>query len=340
MNDWQEVYANAKQRCEKCRCCPVCNGIACRGETPGPGGKGSGSSFVRNVEMLKKIFITMDTIVEDGDISTEAMFFHHPVSLPVYGAPISGIKQNYGADLDELTYTRHLIEGCMQSHTIAFTGDGMHDEMFKGPMDLIKEHNGYGVPTIKPWNKDNMKWRIEMANDANVLAIASDIDASGLTNLRNSITPVGFKSIEDLKACKQMSTSPVILKGILSVKGAMKALQAGADGIIVSNHGGRVLDDCLSGIEVLEDIVHAVNGRMKVFVDGGFRSGNDVFKALALGADGVLIGRPISQAIIGNGAKGIVTYLEKIKLELKEAMAMAGCKRIQDISKEHVIVKF
>ncbi|MEG0273603.1 MAG: alpha-hydroxy-acid oxidizing protein [Longicatena sp.] len=340
MKNWQEVYASAKQRCEKCRCCPVCNGAACRGETPGPGGKGSGSAFVRNVDMLKNIFITMDTISDNTEITTTADFFGHSVSLPVYGAPISGIKQNYGADLDDLTYTKQLVEGCLQAGTLAFTGDGKDDELFCGPMKIVKENQGYGIPTIKPWSGDGMKWRIDLAAEGNALAIASDIDASGLINLRDSTTPVGFKNVEELKELKRMSSVPVILKGILSVKGAMKALEAGVDGIIVSNHGGRVLDDCLSGIEVLEEIVQAVNGRMKVFVDGGFRTGNDVFKALALGADGVLIGRPVSQAVIGDGSDGIKTYMEKIQLELKEAMAMAGCKCIQDIGREHVIVKF
>lgn len=340
MENWQEVYASAKQRCEKCRCCPVCNGAACRGETPGPGGKGSGSAFVRNVDMLKNIFITMDTITDNTEITTTSDFFNHPVSLPVYAAPISGIRQNYGADLDDLVYTGQLVEGCLRAGTLAFTGDGMHDDMFKGPMQIIKEHNGYGIPTIKPWNAENMKWRIDLAAAGNALAIASDIDASGLTNLRTSVTPVGFKNVEELKELKRMSPVPVILKGILSVKGAMKALEAGVDGIIVSNHGGRVLDGCLSGIEVLEDIVRAVDGRMKIFVDGGIRSGNDVFKALALGADGVLIGRSISHAVIGDGAEGIKIYMEKIQLELKEAMAMAGCKCIADITRDHVTVKF
>lgn len=338
MRSWQEVYANAKQKCEKCRCCPVCNGAACRGETPGPGGKGSGSSFVRNVSMLKNVFITMDTICSNEMITTTSDFFGHPVSLPVYAAPISGILQNYGAKLDDVTYTKQLVEGCLRAGTLAFTGDGMQDEMFKGPMRIVKEHNGYGIPTIKPWSTENMKWRLDLAAQGNALAIASDIDASGLTNLRNSETPVGFKDVEELRELKRMSKVPVILKGILSIKGAKKALEAGVDGIIISNHGGRVLDDCISGIEILEDIVHLVDGRMKVFVDGGFRSGNDVFKALALGADGVLIGRPASHAVIGDGADGMVTYIEKIQLELKEAMAMSGCKSIKDISREHVTV--
>ena len=90
----------------------------------------------------------------------------------------------------------------------------------------------------------------------------------------------------------------------------------------------------------IRDSVNAVDGRMKVFVDGGIRSGNDVFKALALGADGVLIGRSISHAVIGDGAQGVKIYLDKIQLELKEAMAMAGCKRIEDINKENITVKW
>ena len=103
MKTWQEVYANAKTLCAKCRCCPVCNGLACRGETPGPGGKGSGSAFVRNAEMLKKVFITMDTISDNTEIDTTSEFFGHKVSFPVYAAPISGILQNYGAELDDMS---------------------------------------------------------------------------------------------------------------------------------------------------------------------------------------------------------------------------------------------
>lgn len=282
----------------------------------------------------------MDTIGDNTEIDTSSDFFGHEVSLPVYAAPISGIQQNYGADLSDYAYTLALVEGAQRAGTIAFTGDGMHDAMFKEPMEIVKAQGGCGVPTIKPWSKEHMEWRIRLAKESGVYAIASDVDASGLSNLRNSVTPVGFKNVEELSEIKQLcGTTPFIIKGILSVKGAEKALAAGADGIIVSNHGGRVLDDCLSGIEVLEDIVKVTQGRMKVFVDGGFRSGNDVFKALALGADGVLIGRPVSHAVIGDGSDGLWTYLEKIRLELKETMAMAGCKKISDISKDCVSVK-
>ncbi|MEI3147553.1 MAG: hypothetical protein V8T10_06280 [Merdibacter sp.] len=93
MNTWEEVYSLARQKCGICRCCPSCNGRACRGETPGPGGKGTGSAFVRNVDMLEKVMIVMDTITGNEEVDTSSDFFGTPLSLPVYAATISGIRQ-------------------------------------------------------------------------------------------------------------------------------------------------------------------------------------------------------------------------------------------------------
>ena len=97
-----------------------------------------------SAEMLKKVFITMDTISDNTEIDTTSEFFGHTVSLPVYAAPISGILQNYGAELDDMSYTRALVDGCRRAGTLAFTGDGMHDEMFQGPMSVVKEHSPIG----------------------------------------------------------------------------------------------------------------------------------------------------------------------------------------------------
>ena len=284
--------------------------------------------------------IVTDTITGNEEVDTSSDFFGTPVSLPVYAAPISGIRQNYGADMSEMDYTEAVVSGCEAMKTIAFTGDGKIDSMFREPMEVLGRHGGHGVPTIKPWAMGHMDWRVDLVNESSCPAMASDIDASGLSNLRNSDVPVGFKDVSELKALCERSSKPVILKGIMSVKGARKAMQAGAAGIIVSNHGGRVLDGAQSGIEVLEDIVAAVGKTMKVFVDGGFRSGNDVFKALALGADGVLIGRPISHAAIGGGSEGVQIYLKKIQLELREAMALAGCKTIKEITRDMAVCDF
>ena len=338
MSTWNEVMASAKTKMTLCRACKNCNGIACAGETPGCGGKGSGATFIRNYSKLREVLINLDTIVSNEEVNISSDFFGRPVSIPIYAAPIGGIEKNYGASISEGDYTRALVEGCLESGTLAFTGDGMFDDMFKEPVDIIREFKGAGIPTVKPWNIENMKWRIQAANDANTYAICSDVDASGLSNLRSSTIPVEYKSVDDLRDIVELCNAPFIVKGIMSVEGAYKALEAGASGIVISNHGGRVLDECLSTIEVLEEIAQAFKGKMKIFVDGGFRTGGDVFKALALGADGVLIGRPFSFAVIGEGKEGVKTYIDKMKLELKEAMAMAGCKNIADIKAFHVTV--
>ena len=115
-----------------------------------------------------------------------------------------------------------------------------------------------------------------------------------------------------------------------------KKLAAGADAIVVSNHGGRVLDQCPATAEVLEEIAKAVKGKMKIFVDGGIRSGVDVFKALALGADGVIICRPFVTAAYGGGTDGVQLYIERIGSELADMMAMCGANSLKEITKDMI----
>ena len=129
-----------------------------------------------------------------------------------------------------------------------------------------------------------------------------------------------------------------IVKGIMTVKGALKAKEAGASAIIVSNHGGRVLDQCPATAEVLESIVKALEGSgIKILVDGGIRSGTDVFKALALGADGVLIARPFVTAVYGGKADGVRAYIDKIGTELEDTMKMCGVSSLDEITRDCVM---
>ena len=119
---------------------------------------------------------------------------------------------------------------------------------------------------------------------------------------------------------------------------ALKAKEAGADAIIVSNHGGRVLDQCPATAEVLETIANAVGDSMKILVDGGIRSGADVFKALALGADGVVIARPFVTAVYGGEKEGVRSYIEKIGSELEDTMKMCGVSSLNEINRDCVFV--
>lgn len=120
----------------------------------------------------------------------------------------------------------------------------------------------------------------------------------------------------------------------MSVKGALKAKEAGASAIVVSNHGGRVLDQCPATAEVLAEIADAVDGSMKIFVDGGIRSGTDVFKALALGADAAIIARPFVTAVYGGGREGVESYVQKISSELADTMAMCGVSSLSEITRD------
>ncbi len=123
----------------------------------------------------------------------------------------------------------------------------------------------------------------------------------------------------------------LLLKGILDVEDARSAVQVGADGIVVSNHGGRQQDPVASSISMLPSIAAAVGERTEVLLDGGVRSGSDIFKALALGARGVLIGRPWVWALAGAGAAGLQAYLATLQRELHLTMTFSGVTRIADI---------
>ena len=163
------------------------------------------------------------------------------------------------------------------------------------------------------------------------------VDAAGLPFLKNMTPPAGSKTVEELREIAQTAQVPFLVKGVMTVQGARKALEAGASGIVVSNHGGRVLDQCPATAEVLPEIADALKGSgVKVLVDGGIRSGVDVFKALALGADGVLICRPFVTAVYGGGEEGVKCYIDKIAGELADTMQMCGAHSISEITREMV----
>lgn len=124
----------------------------------------------------------------------------------------------------------------------------------------------------------------------------------------------------------------IILKGIMAPEDAQLAVEYGVDGIIVSNHGGRQLDCVPSTIKALPGIAEVVDRRIPVVFDGGVRRGSDVFKALALGADFVLVGRPALWGLAYNGREGVETVLHILERELSRTMALAGVSRVQDIT--------
>ena len=328
---YQEALEQARTCSGKCHACPVCNGLACKNTVPGPGAKGLGTGAIRNYQKWQELCVNMDTICENGEVDTTYDFFGHTLTIPVLAGPVGAVAMHYSDKHDDLSYNSLLVPGCARAGIAAFTGDGLNAAVMESAAEVLKANGGCGVPTIKPWNMELIREKMELVRPAEPYAIAMDIDAAGLPFLKNMEPPAGSKTVEQLREIAAMAGKPFILKGIMTVDGAKKALDAGAAGIIVSNHGGRVLDQCPSTAEVLPAIADAVGGKMKVFVDGGIRSGMDVFKALALGADAVLIARPFVTMVYGGGEEGICAYVDKLKAELADTMAMCGAHKLSDI---------
>lgn len=161
--------------------------------------------------------------------------------------------------------------------------------------------------------------------------MASDIDAATLINMRIFGQPVGPKSASDIAEVVQAIKLPFIVKGVMSAEEAVACAEAGAKGIVVSNHGGRVLDGMAGTADVLPDIAAAVKGRITIFVDGGVRHGEDILKMLALGADAVLIGRPAAVAAVGGGAEGVKLLLDTLKRQLMDAMMITGTRDLSHV---------
>lgn len=143
-------------------------------------------------------------------------------------------------------------------------------------------------------------------------------------------------SWDDLAWIRQHAPLPILAKGILTAEDARLAVDVGADGIVVSNHGGRQLDGVLAGIDALPEVVSAIDGRVPVLLDGGVRRGTDVVKAIALGAAAVLIGRPIAWGLANGGDAGVSQVLELFRRELTNVMILSGCRTIGDITPDLV----
>ena len=334
---YQELLEKAREKIgNSCKACPVCNGVACRNRMPGPGAKGTGDVAIRNYNAWQSIRVNMDTIYKQGMIDTSCSLFGKTFRYPFFAGPVGAVQLHYSKEYNDVSYNSILVSACAHAGIAAFTGDGTDPDVMKAATKAIAESRGVGVPTVKPWNLETIKEKMSLVNAANPFAVAMDIDAAGLPFLKNLEPPAGSKNVEELAAVIKSAGVPFIVKGIMTVAGALKAKKAGASAVVVSNHGGRVQDQCPATAEVLAEIVEAVNGSMNIFVDGGIRSGVDIFKALAIGADAVLIARPFVSAVYGGGAEGVACYIEKLASELEDTMRMAGALSLKEITRDKI----
>jgi len=332
ITNMKEVHDRARERLKDiCRVCPVCNGRSCVSGVPGMGGKGRRTGFKRNIEAFGQILLNLRTIHNACSIDTGYELFGSNLALPVLGAPMCETNYNFLGRVDDFQFISDQVKGAAAASTLAFTGDSPEPPLYEMGLKAMKEAGGKVIPIIKPREPDKIIERIRIAEGYGVPAVGIDIDAAGFEKLNEAGQPVGPLSVSKLRYITQSTSLPVILKGIMTADEALKAVDCGTIGIVVSNHGGRALDSTPGTMEVLPEIADAVKGSIKVFIDSGIRSGEDVLKALALGAEAVLVGRPVAIAAIGGGTEGVRMLYEQLQSELRTAMLLTGCKDLKAI---------
>jgi isopentenyl diphosphate isomerase/L-lactate dehydrogenase-like FMN-dependent dehydrogenase len=329
----KDIRKKARERMKGyCRVCPVCNGVACAGQVPGMGGLGTASSFKANVAALAAERFNMRSIHTVETPDTSVSLLGYDLSMPVLAAPIGGVEFNMGGSVSEEDYIRAIILGCREKGTLGCTGDGVPAFIHSAGFAAIQEAGGAGIPFIKPWETAELFEKLEKAEATGAIVWGMDIDAAGLVTLKKMGRPVSPKDAKALSAIIARSKMKCILKGIMTPDEARLAVDAGAQGIVVSNHGGRVLDHTPGVAEVLSAVSSAVRGEIAVLADGGVRSGGDVLKMLALGADAVMIGRPFSVAAVGGLQTGVAAYLDTLRGELIQTMVLTGTARAAEVS--------
>jgi isopentenyl diphosphate isomerase/L-lactate dehydrogenase-like FMN-dependent dehydrogenase len=335
-----EVYQRAREALYPiCRVCPQCDGVACAGEFPGMGGLWSGASFQNNFNDLRQVRLKLRPLnavsAQDRKPDTSTVIFGQKLSLPAMAAPIGGTVNNFRGILPDFEYFDRIIGGSVDAGTVGAIGDGQMD-----PMDevarryqVVKHYGGRAIAGIKPRPQASLLKVVALAEAAGACMIAIDIDSAGRYQGNPRELAVEPKSVAQLREIVRATRIPVVVKGIMTPEDALAAGEAGAAGICVSNHGGRVLDHTPGTASALPAIAGAVKGRLVILVDGCVHYGDDVLKYLALGADAVLVGRHLARAAFGGGRQGVDLFLRTMRQELEAAMVVTAMPDVRSIDR-------
>jgi isopentenyl diphosphate isomerase/L-lactate dehydrogenase-like FMN-dependent dehydrogenase len=333
---YEEMLKVARERLyPKCRVCPECDGKACAGEWPGMGGIGSGRTFINNVEDLAKLHLVMRTLHNVSKPDTSFTLWGEKLDFPILAACTGGTTYNMGGKIGEDEFIGAVIGGCTKAGTMGMAADGIGDPLsvYETRLKAIAANGGRGIAIIKPRTQEEIIKRIKLVEASGARAVGIDIDSAGKAARSLPGQTVEPKTLAQLKELVKATKLPFIVKGITTPEEAEIAWKAGAAAVVASNHGGRVLDH-LSGTAVfLPKIVERVKGKVLILCDGGVRYGTDVLKYLALGADAVLVGRPIVRGAFGGGPDGVALVLNKMKTELIDAMVLTGTPNVRKVKK-------
>ncbi|MBO6805958.1 alpha-hydroxy acid oxidase [Thalassospira sp.] len=301
-------------------------------------------TIAANRSGFSKVFPVQRVLRDVSNLDASLSFLGESLSFPLIAAPLGGLTQ-YHLD-GEIA----LAAGCHRAGSIASIG-----AMARLRMEEVRDANPNAPIIYQAYLQGPTEWleeQVERANSINVKALCICADAptrfvryrdrdnrydarrfGRMTNSRPPSHEAGKKANWDLITLfRQLTEKPIILKGIMCVEDAVRAVDAGVDYLWVSNHGGRVMDSGVASIEMLPLIRRAVGKEAKIIFDGGVRCGSDMFKAIALGADLVAIGRQIVYGLAVDGAAGVERIFELYKEEFESVMAACGVTGLSQIT--------
>jgi (S)-2-hydroxy-acid oxidase len=315
------------------------------------GGAGDEVTLRENVEAFGRLRLRPRVLADVAGVSTAATVLGHEVSMPILVAPLA--FQRLAHPEGEVASARaaaragtifclstvataapaELTEGVRWFQLYAFKDRGFTRRIVEGAVEA-----GFSAilltadtPHLGRRERDH---RTGFKVSAELIPTLAGHEL--LTPEETFASMADDLSWRDVEGFASMSGLPVLVKGVLTAEDALLACESGAAGVVVSNHGGRQLDGVPATIAALPEVVDAVAGRIPVLLDGGIRRGTDVVKALALGADAVLAGRPFVWGLAVDGEAGVAAVLELLRTELKLALALLGCKSPANVTTAHV----
>jgi isopentenyl diphosphate isomerase/L-lactate dehydrogenase-like FMN-dependent dehydrogenase len=324
-----------------CAAYKICDGLDTRicqgnsyGSPIGMGGPGTGASFANNIKALAELKLKALLIGPDFSPDCRFSFFGRELAMPIMGASVSGVN-SFGGEgvITEADFCRSVVRGCKAAGSLGWRGDSFNYS-FEAPygIEAIAEAGGWGVQIVKPRSQDAIKRFFEKAEKLGCAAVGVDVDGHGSYAMNAHGQPVFRKSVPELRELAAATSLPFVVKGVMCAEDAEAAVEAGAKVVVVSNHGGRVLDHSPGTAEVLPSVVARIGGKALIVADGGVRTGYDVLKMLALGANAVLVGRDMVRAAVGGGEDGVRAQMEMLASDLRKAMKMTGAATLAEIS--------
>jgi isopentenyl diphosphate isomerase/L-lactate dehydrogenase-like FMN-dependent dehydrogenase len=290
----------------------------------------TGSTSVTNRTYFNQIHLKI-RVIDSTWADTSIELFGHRLKTPIMSGAMSGM--NY-LETEPLRLT---AKGLAEAGSMLWVGICSNEQLqpvFKEELPVVK--------ISKPWIKnEKIIERLGYAEDLGAVAVGVDIThcffgkSGDELLLKGSVAP---KTLIDLKEIISTVHVPFVIKGVLSREDAVKAREAGANAVVVSNHLGSAIDYAAHPLQILPEVTNAIDGTLDILVDSGFRRGTDVLKGLALGARGVLLGTSTLIGLAANGADGVRDMFLAVTEELRRAMSLTGCPKVNEITEDILLL--